>query len=259
MRSHIPHTNLKLAHVQRGALLELDRPGWVTLSHNDGIDIRYQLGDTIYAGRTAYHEVLIARSPYFGKMLILNNELQTAESDAESYNQQLLAPMGLQSIANKKVLLLGGGDGTLAASVLVSEPSQVVVVDIDGELIETCRKHFIAPASLSDTRIEIVIDEAFQFLSSGCNFDTVIYDLTMHPDVFTDRMRVDYLTELFQAIHASIYSGGSFSFQCGSEFDVLTKELLTRLVTSIFGAVHFTEQYIPSRRGKWIFGVTRKL
>jgi spermidine synthase len=77
----------------------------------------YNLSDCYWAGRTrACDSVVIAESPVYGKILFLDGEVQSAESDEAIYHEHLIHPVLNATVATpgKRVLIVGGGEGATA-------------------------------------------------------------------------------------------------------------------------------------------------
>ncbi|MBS40891.1 MAG: spermidine synthase, partial [Rhodospirillales bacterium] len=69
------------------------------------------IDEILYEGQTPYQDVLIFTNPRFGRVLVLDGIIQTAESDEFCYHE-MMAHVPLFSHGEaKKVLIIGGGDG----------------------------------------------------------------------------------------------------------------------------------------------------
>src|SRR5580698_2958293 len=101
----------------------------------------HALEETFYSGRTAFQSVAVVRSAAFGKMLILDGDTQSSQADEKIYHESLVHP-ALAACANRaQVLILGGGEGaTLREALRRSDVVRATMVDIDGEVVELCKR-----------------------------------------------------------------------------------------------------------------------
>jgi len=150
----------------------------------------YSIRECYWAGRSRFCEIVIAESPVFGKVLFLDKEIQSAESDEAIYHEHLIHPVlnATAATPGKRVLIVGGGEGATAREVLKWSPNSVAAVDwvdIDGALVELCRRHmsYADDDVYNDRRLTYVADDIRHFLArSTTHYDVVILDLP-DPDV----------------------------------------------------------------------------
>lgn len=97
----------------------------------------------LYAVQSKYQAIEVHQTKFFGKMLVLDGVIQLTERDADSYNEMMAHVPMFQHANPKHVLVVGGGDGYVLKEVL-KHPSveRVDHVDLDGDVIKTCEKHF---------------------------------------------------------------------------------------------------------------------
>jgi spermidine synthase len=97
----------------------------------------------LYSKQSKYQAIEVHQTKFFGKMLVLDGVIQLTERDADSYNEMMAHVPMFQHVNPKRVLVVGGGDGYVLKEVL-KHPSveRVDHVDLDGDVIETCEKHF---------------------------------------------------------------------------------------------------------------------
>lgn len=153
----------------------------------------YAIDGIYWAGKTAYcDEVVIAHSPTFGKVLFLDNEMQSSEYDEAIYHEHLVHPI-LAATARqtkKHVLVVGGGEGATVREVLKWDSesvAKVTWVDIDGELVDLCRcfMKYANDSVYKDPRVSYYAQDIRHFLAAcETRFDVIILDLP-DPDVDT--------------------------------------------------------------------------
>jgi len=115
----------------------------------------------------------------FGKMLVIDGKIQLTEFD-ECFYHEMLVHVPLNSCRKaKKILVIGGGDGGALREVLKHDVERAVLVEIDRNVIELCKKHLgIDGGAFEDPRVEIVIEDGRKFLEHCEAFDVIIVDST---------------------------------------------------------------------------------
>ncbi len=145
----------------------------------------YGITDVYWAGKTPTCEsVVIAENPTYGRVLFMDNEIQSAQNDEAIYHEHLVHPIlnALTHIPEKRVLVVGGGEGATVREVLKWNPHDVAHVDwvdIDGPLVELCKQHMkYAPEHMyEDKRLRYYAADAREFLKECVRYDVVILDL----------------------------------------------------------------------------------
>ncbi|MEM0318067.1 MAG: methyltransferase domain-containing protein, partial [Candidatus Nezhaarchaeales archaeon] len=136
----------------------------------------------MYSGRTKFQQVDIVETYSFGKCLFLDGKLQSCEYDEHVYHEALVHPAMMTHPDPKRVLIVGGGEGATAREVLrYPTVEKVVMVDIDGELVDLCRRYMPewSQGAFEDPRLELVIADGRKYIEeTGESFDVVILDLT---------------------------------------------------------------------------------
>jgi len=150
----------------------------------------YGITKVHWAGKTpSCGSVVIAENPTYGRVLFMDHEIQSAQHDEAIYHEHLVHPIlnALTHIPEKRVLLIGGGEGATAREVLkwnAHDVAHVDWVDIDGDLVELCKKHMkYAPDHMyEDKRLTYYAADAREFLKECVRYDVVILDLP-DPDI----------------------------------------------------------------------------
>jgi spermidine synthase len=171
-----------------------------------------------WEGKSKITDVMIADVPTFGKMLFLDNEAQSAESDEAVYHESLVHPVMASVPSNKRenVLVIGGGEGATVREVLKwSDVKHVDWVDIDGELVAICREHlgWVSDTTYNDSRLKYHAADIRDFLRE-CDriYDVVIIDL---PDPDMDGEEELYTHEFWRAMKMCLDPKGAFVTHCG--------------------------------------------
>lgn len=146
----------------------------------------YKLNNCIWAGSSPFcDEIVFANSSTYGKVLFLDREIQSAESDEALYHEHLVQPVmnATADVPAKRVLIIGGGEGATAREVLkwsAEYVAEVVWVDIDGGLVELCRRHlgWADDYVYNDPRLTYLSEDIRNFFKRDqTQFDVIIMDL----------------------------------------------------------------------------------
>ncbi|RUM64054.1 MAG: spermidine synthase [Sulfurimonas sp.] len=135
----------------------------------------------IAKGKTPFQEYLFFESKMHGVCISLDGDIQSCESDEGMYHEALVHPAMLAHPNPKTVLIMGGGEGATAREILAHKSvTKVVMVDIDKEFVELCKKHIPSwgESAFSDSRLEVLYMDINEYLASCTQmFDIVIGDL----------------------------------------------------------------------------------
>lgn len=178
-----------------------DRPHYLMTS--DERILEYDFGEVIFHQQSEYQDVKIVDSPTLGKTLLLDNMQCISERDLP-YTHTIMKK-GQISYFNKRILILGGGDGALLHEILRENPKYVNVVELDMTVIEACREHmaFGAPlCSLIGSNYQVHIEDGLEYLQQCYDdnkmFDYIFNDLTEIPVGKRDQVRLALHPNLVQ-------------------------------------------------------------
>ncbi|MCC6477372.1 polyamine aminopropyltransferase [bacterium] len=187
----------------------------------------WKAGKLLYQGRSAYQDIVVVETERFGKMLLLDGCVMTTEHDEFVYHEMLTHPAMVSHEKPKSVCVVGGGDGGTVREVLRHrDVERCVLAEIDGEVIEVCRKFFPAHTSmLDDPRVEIEVGDGFDYLQKHASqFDVILSDSTdpVGPGevLFTDNY--------FRLAKEALRAGGIFVTQAHSPWAPDSKLALIR-------------------------------
>ena len=141
----------------------------------------FEIDKILYEGRTAFQKVLIFENRRFGRVLALDDIVQTTEADEFIYHEMLAHVPLVGHGAATHVLIVGGGDGGLLEEVLKHPVERVTMVEIDREVVDLCREHLpgICRTAFEDSRTNLIIADGTKFVTgTGERFDVIIVDST---------------------------------------------------------------------------------
>jgi spermidine synthase len=131
--------------------------------------------------RTKYQKLEILDSYLYGKVLVLDGIIQTAEK-GEFFYHEMLVNLPLIYHGNvESVLIIGGGDGGALKEVLKHTVKEVHMAEIDGKVIEMSRKYLpsVSKSAFDDKRTKLFVGDGIEFVKKFKDyFDAVIIDLT---------------------------------------------------------------------------------
>src|ERR1700742_1753423 len=117
-----------------------------------------------------------------GRVLTLDDIVQITTRDESAYAEMLTHLPMFEHGKVERVMIVGGADLSIADEALKHKSvKEVVLVDIDGRVVELCREHFseINARAFKDKRLRIEIADAFEYLGrpqSKARFDLIVAD-----------------------------------------------------------------------------------
>jgi len=241
-------------------------------SDNSGLWFREDFGDSVsylnrvekvyFSGKSRFQKIDIVELGFLGKTLFLDSKIQSAQIDEYIYHEALVHPAILLHPAPKKVLIIGGGEGATLREVLkYKDIKKVVMVDIDGELVDYCKKYMPewSNGAYEDPRAELIIGDAKKYIEEGSeNFDIIISDLTEPleegPSVYL------FTKEFYNKIYNRLNKKGIFVAQSGSAFMGIAQFMGTNYKTLqyVFSEVVPYQVFIFSFSMMWGFNLGLK-
>ncbi len=207
----------------------------------------------IASKKSDFQEIEIFENPKFGKILMLDGVVQTTEAD-EFFYHEMFTHTPIFSHGNvKSVLIIGGGDGGILREVLKHKSiERAVMIEIDGEVIDLCKKHMpsLNNGSFDDKRAEVRVDDGINYVKTTTDkFDLIIVDSTDPINVgevlFTD--------EFYANAKKCLNEGGILTTQSGVPFlqDDELKNIQSKL-EKIFKDLTFYIVPVPTYIGSFM-------
>lgn len=232
------------------------KPMTVLFETSDPPDVYgYHLAKIIYEGKTKYQNILIADTSSYGRALVINGDIQSAELDESLYHEMLVHPAMLAHPNPQSVLVLGGGEGATVREILKHRSvKSVVMVDIDEELVDLCREHLSSwhRGSFDDPRVKLVFDDAVKFLKNDKNhYDVIILDLVDASNL--EGKDPLYTRRFYTDVKKRLSPQGVIGVQA-TEFSFFENDShgrLNRTIGKEFSEVHSYQVVVPSFLASW--------
>jgi spermidine synthase len=167
-----------------------------------------------------YQRIRIFDTVANGRVMTLDDIVQITSRDESAYADMLTHLPMLEHGKVERVMIVGGGDLSIAEEALKHKSvREVVLADIDGRVIELCRKYFPAvnAKAFRDRRLKIEVADAFEFLGrkqSKNRFDLIIAD---RPDPVGPGKAL-FGESFYDRIKGALRKGGYATFQTGVPF-----------------------------------------
>jgi spermidine synthase len=178
-----------------------------------GMRRRWRLDEVIWRGRTAWQDMVVARTAQ-GVALFCDGERQSTEESQLVYHEALAVPPMLLADQLRSVLVVGSSEGVVSQLAVAAGVTRVDHVDIDSECVRRCAELLpygytadeLAAAEAGDGPVRVHFADGWRFLADaaarGDRWDVVIVDLPDEPVEITD-----------PAQHARLY-GVEFLHRC---------------------------------------------
>ncbi len=215
------------------------------------------ISKTLAFAQTPFQEMYIVETGAYGKALVLDGKWQSCTGDEFLYHEPLIHPAMLAHGNPRSVLILGGGEGATAREVLRwKSVEQAVMIDIDGDVVEACKKHLpeMHQGAFDDPRLELVIGDALQYLDqTDRKFDIVISDLS---DPIEEGPSFKLFTkEYFAQARGVLNAGGVFVVQAGpvSPVEMYLHCRLASTLRSVYTHTASLTSYVPTYAAPWSY------
>ncbi|MEK9151519.1 MAG: methyltransferase [Patescibacteria group bacterium] len=200
-----------------------------------------------------FQDIAVFDTDEYGRCLVIDGVMQTAETDHSVYDRELLK---LLQTSDRKILILGGGDGYVAEMALkLNESLDIKVVDIDVEVVQAA-EHFLGQKIFHHEHVDLYVEDVFRFLEFTVreingHFDGIVCDLT---DVPLGRKEQEGFEKFYNSIVSFskdiLKPEGWISVQGGasevtSDF-IDSAKILEHILKKNFSDVARSDVFIPS-------------
>jgi spermidine synthase len=213
---------------------------------------------TIVEARTKFQHAEIMETHAYGKLLVLDGRIQSSQAEDFIYHEGLVHP-GLLATENRPEsgLVIGGGEGaTLREMLRYPSMRRAVMVDIDGEVVELCKRHLpeMHQGAFDDPRTEVRHEDARGYLEkTDERFDFISVDL-VEPLEEGPACRL-FTREFYALVRDRLTPGGAMTLQAGmtklGELDFYTS--IHRTLRDVFPVVAAYQIFISCFGTPWGF------
>ncbi|MCL2065495.1 MAG: hypothetical protein FWG98_14140 [Candidatus Cloacimonetes bacterium] len=161
--------------------------------YQDDVALIFEPTDVSIATKTKYQKVDIVQTKYWGQILFLDNLLMKSDKDGHIINEMIVHPVMLTGRKKEKALVVGGGEG-FTATVLLKYPyiKRVDIIDIDGEFVDICKKHYPEQMKcLDDPRVNLIVQDGLEYMRSTNEVYDAIFTTPTDPLSLSDPLFVD--------------------------------------------------------------------
>ncbi|OIW09224.1 hypothetical protein TanjilG_11362 [Lupinus angustifolius] len=229
---------------------------WYEEIIDDDLKWSYKLNSVLHKGISEYQEIALLDTKRFGKALVIDGKMQSAETDEFIYHECLIHPSLLSHPNPKRVFIMGGGEGSTAREALKHKSiDKVVMCDIDQEVVSFCRKYLVVnKEAFSHKKLELVINDAKAELEKRKDkFDIIVGDLA---DPLEDGPCYQLYTKSFyeKILKPKLNDNGIFVTQAGPAGIFTHKEVFTSIyntIKQVFKYVKVYSTHVPSFADTW--------
>lgn len=222
-----------------------------------GFGVAIKIKEVLFSKQSQFQKIEIIESDsVLGKILTLDDLMMTTEGDEYFYHEMIAHIPMINHKNPKSVLVIGGGDGGTVREVLKHDTvEKVVLCEIDGMVIDACKKYLPTIAGkLEDPKVDVLVEDAIEYIKNKEDeFDIILIDSTdpMGPGegLFTE--------EFYTNVRKSLKKGGIVAAQ--SESPVVNKEEIKKmykLLKKVFPITSTFTSPIPTYPGgywAWAF------
>ncbi|MBV7393379.1 polyamine aminopropyltransferase [Mameliella sediminis] len=159
-----------------------DHPEWMREQLHRHYAQGFTVDKLLYDSETDHQRLRVFENGSFGRILTLDDVIQTTEGDNFIYHEMLTHVPILAHGAARRVCIVGGGDGGMAREVLKhSSVNHVTMVEIDAGVVEFSKEYLpmLSQGAFDDPRLELVIADGAEFMkTTQGGYDVIIVDST---------------------------------------------------------------------------------
>ncbi len=155
------------------------------------------------AEQTAYQKLEVFETEPFGRVLVLDDALQTSEFDEFMYHEMLVHVAMMTHPNPRRVLIIGAGDGGALRRVLEYPNVEPVQVEIDAAVINNCRTHMptISAGAFENPRARVIIGDGIAYMRENQGtFDVIIVDSTDPIGPAVELFEVPFYSDVFRSL-----------------------------------------------------------
>src|SRR2546428_13583933 len=131
---------------------------WIVDLVGPGVAQAMQVDAILYDGRSAFQRIQVAASRLFGRMLVLDDAIQTTERDEYTYHEMLVHLPVVTHPSPRRALIIGGGGGGTLGEALKHPLGHVALVGVERGRAAVVRRLLprIRAAAFDDARTRLL-------------------------------------------------------------------------------------------------------
>lgn len=234
---------------------------WYSEYHTKDVRFSIRVTQQLYVAQSDYQRIAVYDSPEFGRFLTLDGVMMLTERDEFIYHEMMVhVPMAVNP-GIRRVLVIGAGDVGVARE-LGKYPGieQVDIVEIDEEVVKTCRRFLPGTAcGFDDARMHLHFEDGLKFIRhTDSVYDLILVDST-DP---SGPGEVLFTKEFYGNCHKALTAQGVMVNQHESPFyqdDAKAMQDAHRRIAGVFPVSEVYQAHIPTYpSGHWLFGFASK-
>lgn len=232
---------------------------WVTELQTPSLALSCRVVKTLHRERTAYQDLAVVETEAFGRMLLLDDVIQTTVMDEFVYHE-MISHVPLNTHPHpREVLVIGGGDGGAIREVIKhTEVERAVLVEIDARVVANAKEYLPEiSCGLEDARVEIRFEDGIEHVRwVRDQYDVIIVDST---DPVGPAAGL-FSREFYQNVYHALKDDGLFVAQTESPFfNAAFIRRVQRDIASIFPVTRLYLATVPTYPGGlWTFSLGSK-
>ncbi|KAL7121840.1 hypothetical protein ACP275_01G008700 [Erythranthe tilingii] len=242
--------------IQQNDLHQQEEDSWFEEEIDVHLKWSFALNRVLHKGTSEYQDIALLDTKHFGKVLVIDGKMQSAEVDEFIYHECLIHPPLLCHPNPKTMFIMGGGEGSAAREALRHKSiEKVVMCDIDQEVVDFCRKHLTANHdAFRNTKLDLVINDAKAELEKGKEkYDIIVGDLA---DPVEGGPCYQLYTKSFyeNILKPKLNTNGIFVTQAGPAGVFTHKEVFSSIYNTIKHVFKYVRAYtahVPSFADTW--------
>ncbi|MBA0867630.1 hypothetical protein Goshw_002138 [Gossypium schwendimanii] len=229
---------------------------WYEEEIDEDLKWSFALKSVLYKGSSEYQDIALLDTKRFGKVLVIDGKMQSAEVDEFIYHECLIHPALLFHSNPKTVFIMGGGEGSAAREALRHKfIDEVVMCDIDEEVVNFCRRYLtVNRDAFCNKKLNLVINDAKAELEKRTEkFDIIVGDLA---DPVEGGPCYQLYTKSFyeKILKPKLNENGIFVTQAGPAGIFTHKEVFSSIyhtIRQVFKYVLAYTAHVPSFADTW--------
>lgn len=231
---------------------------WFTEDQTANLRISVRVRQVLHCERSPFQEVMVLDTVEFGRMLVLDDVIQTSQRDEFAYHEMMAHVPLFAHPDPRRVLVIGGGDGGVLREVL-RHPTveEAHLAEIDRRVVEVARRYLPELNAFDDPRARVFFADGIRHVEERPDtYDVIIVDSTdpVGPAVAL------FGTDFHRAVFRALRPGGIFVQQSESPF--FNRDLIRRVQASLRTVFPVTALYwgvVPTYPGGlWTYSVATR-